>query len=198
MQRSLSLRWSFAAVVLIGLCTGMGDFAFAQSTQPTRPLTVDDLFAIRRVGDPQISPDGQWVAYTITTTSLEDEESETRIWMAPTAGGEAIPMTGKGSSASRPRFSPDGKYLSFRAARDGGKSQVWTLNRMGGEAQQLTDVSQGISSYDWSPDGTRLVLTIKDRKPGDEEEESDEESETPEPWVIDRLQFKRDYSSSRS
>jgi dipeptidyl aminopeptidase/acylaminoacyl peptidase len=194
MQRSLSLRWSFAAVVLIGLCTGMGDFAFAQSTQPTRPLTVDDLFAIRRVGDPQISPDGQWVAYTITTTSLEDEESETRIWMAPTAGGEAIPMTGKGSSASRPRFSPDGKYLSFQAARDGGKSQVWTLNRMGGEAQQLTDVSQGISSYDWSPDGTRLVLTIKDRKPGDEEEESDEESETPEPWVIDRLQFKRDYA----
>jgi dipeptidyl aminopeptidase/acylaminoacyl peptidase len=62
------------------------------------------------------------------------------------------------------------------------------LNRLGGEAQQLTEVEQGISSYSWSPDGTKLLLGIRDP----EEEDDDEESETPDPWVIDRLQFKRD------
>jgi dipeptidyl aminopeptidase/acylaminoacyl peptidase len=177
--------------VLFSVCAALHDAALAQSVQRTRTLTVDDLFAIQRVQDPQLSPDGEWVAYTITTTSLEDERSETRIWMIPTAGGEAIPMTAKGSSASRPRFSPDGRYLSFQAARNGGKTQVWTLNRLGGEARQLTDVPQGVSSYEWSPDGTRLVLAIKDRKPGEDDDDA-EKSQTQAPWVIDRLQFKRD------
>jgi dipeptidyl aminopeptidase/acylaminoacyl peptidase len=157
-------------------------------SQSRRVLAVDDLFEIQRVGDPQISPDGQWLAYTVQTTSLEDENSETRIWMIAADGGEALPMTAKGSSASQPRWSPDGRYLSFSASRDEGRTQVWTLNRLGGEAQQLTDVKQGISSYSWSPDGTKLLLSIRDP----EEENEDGESDTREPWVIDRLQFKRD------
>jgi len=163
------------------------------AAQSPRTLEVDDLFAVRRVGDPQISPDGDWVAYTVGRTILEDEKSETRTWMVPTAGGAAIPMTAEGYSASRPRWSPDGKYLSFMASKNEGKTQVWTLNRLGGEAQQLTDVKQGVSSYDWSPDGTRLILAIQD--PEEEDERGGEEkrkTETREPWVIDRLQFKRD------
>ena len=75
-----------------------------------RNLIVDDLFEIRRVQDAQLSPESRWVAYTITTISLEKEKSETRVWMAPLVGGKAIPMTAKGSSATRPRWSPDGKY----------------------------------------------------------------------------------------
>lgn len=158
--------------------------------QTPRPLSVDDLFAIRRVGDPRISPDGKWVAYTVSTTSLEEDETETRIWMISSRGGEAIPMTAEGYSASQPQWSPDGRYLSFAAAKGEGKTQVWTLNRLGGEAQQLTDVKQGISDYSWSPDGTRLLLSIRDAE--EEEEEEGKEPETPDPWVIDRLQFKRD------
>jgi dipeptidyl aminopeptidase/acylaminoacyl peptidase len=157
-------------------------------SQSRRVLTVDDLFEISRVGDPQISPDGEWIAYTVQTTSLEDESSETRIWMVPSSGGEAIPMTAKGYSASRPRWSPDGKYLSFSASKGESQTQVWILNRLGGEAQQLTTVEQGISSFAWSPDGTKLLLGIRD--PEDEEEEDG--SDTRDPWVIDRLQFKRD------
>ncbi|KPJ87206.1 MAG: peptidase S9, partial [Gemmatimonas sp. SG8_17] len=84
-----------------------------------------------------------------------------------------------------------GKYLSFTAAKGEGKTQVWTLNRLGGEAQQLTDVKQGITDYGWSPDGTRLLLSIRDSEEEEGEEEK-EESKTREPWVIDRLQFKRD------
>lgn len=159
-------------------------------SQVPRPLALEDLFAIRSVGDPHMSPDAQWIAYTVSTTSLQDEKTETRIWMAPAAGGDAIPMTAAGYSASRPRFSPDGKYLTFLAAKgENAKTQVWALNRAGGEAQPLTEIEQGVSSYEWSPDGTRLLLSIRDP---DEKEDSTKKSKTQKPWVIDRLQFKRD------
>jgi dipeptidyl aminopeptidase/acylaminoacyl peptidase len=163
----------------------------ATTGQAQRLLTVDDMFEIRRVGDPQVSPDGKWVAYTVTTTSLEDEKSETRIWMIPVSGGDPIPMTGEGYSATRPRWSPDGKYLSFTASKGDSKTQVWTLNRLGGEAQQLTDVEQGILGYSWSPEGKRLLLSIRDPEEEAEGEEG-EKTDTRKPWVIDRLQFKRD------
>jgi len=174
--------------------------AFAQ--EPKRAITIDDYFAMKSVRDPQISPDGKWIAYTLTTTDLKKDKSETRVWMVPAAGGEAIPMTSKGYSASSPRWSPDGKYLSFLAKRsesgedktDGeDKTQVWTLNRLGGEAQQVTKVKQGVSGYDWSPDGKRLVLSIRDPKPH-ELTEDPKDDKKPRPYVVDRLQFKRDYA----
>ena len=186
------MRPSIALFFLASLIPLLGQQV--QDKKP-RPLTVDDYFSIQRVGNPHISPDGQWVAYTVGSTDLEKDKSETRVWMIPASGGEAIPMTAKGSSAGQPRWSPDGKYLSFQAARNDGKSQLWALNRLGGEAQQLTEVRQGISSYDWSPDGTRLLLSVRDPKPEDLIEDEDKrkrEKEKPQPWVIDRLQFKRD------
>ncbi|MFQ6674520.1 MAG: prolyl oligopeptidase family serine peptidase, partial [Fidelibacterota bacterium] len=176
-------------VPALGLTTALG-----QTPDSPRYLTIDDGFQIQRVRDPQFSPEGEWIAYTVTQTDLKEEKSETAVWMIPAEGGEPIRMTGKGSSASRPRWSPDGKYLSFQASRGEGKTQVWGLNRKGGEAQQLTDVKQGIGSYEWSPDGKRLVLVVKDPEPGEEEDKSDEKKDKPKPHVIDRLQFKRDYS----
>ncbi len=160
-----------------------------------RPTSIDDFFKIRTVRDPQISPDGQWVAYTVATKDLEEDESETRIWMIPAAGGEAIPMTGEGYSAGNPRWSPDGEFLSFTASKgdEDAKTQVWTLNRLGGEAQQLTDIKQGLSGYEWSPDSKRLLLLIKDPKPEILTEDK-EDDKKPKPHVIDRLQFKRDYT----
>ncbi|MGH7477377.1 MAG: S9 family peptidase [Longimicrobiales bacterium] len=159
------------------------------AAQTQRPLQIMDLFALRQVGDPQISPAGDWVAYTVRSTNFETGKSETRIWTVPLSGGEAIPMTALGYSASRPRWSPDGRYLSFVASKDTAKSQVWLLDRRGGEAQQLTHVEQGVGAYDWSPDATRLLISIRDP----EEEDPDEDKDAPEePWVIDRLQFKRD------
>ena len=154
-------------------------------------LTIDDYFKLKRVSGPQISPEGDWIAYTVTETDFKKDKSETRVWMIPTKGGEPLPMTGKGSSASSPRWSPDGKYLSFTASRNDGKTQVWVLDRRGGEARQLTEVKQGISGYSWSPDGKNLLLSIRDPKPEDLDKEKKKEKK-PEPWVIDRLQFKRD------
>jgi dipeptidyl aminopeptidase/acylaminoacyl peptidase len=170
-----------------------------------RTLTIDDAFQIKRVGDPQISPDDKWVAYTVSTTSLKDERSETQIWMAPLSGGEAIPLTAKGVSSSSPRWSPDGKYLAFISSRsvgppapgapaagDGPRAQVWLLDRRGGEAQQLTEVRQGVGGFEWSPDSTRLVLTIRDPRPEEAGEQPQPRPRTQPPWVIDRLQFKQD------
>jgi len=174
--------------------------AAAPATAQQRALEVDDLFAIKRVGNPQVSPDGKWVAYTVGTTSLEDEKSKTRIWMVSTDGDEPLPMTSESYSASNPRWSPDGKYLSFTATRNDTTSQVWVLDRRGGEAQQLTEVEQGVGGYEWSPDATRLILTIRDPEEDDEEDdeegegedEDERENKPKDPWVIDRLQFKRD------
>ncbi len=195
-------------VVLLALWVPV---AFAAQGQPAesqkRNLTVDDLFQIKRVGDPQISPDGKWLAYTVGTTDLKEEKSENRLWMIPVEGGEALPMTLEGTSASRPRFSPDGKYLAFLSARSEGgnngeraRTQVWLLDRRGGEGRELTEVMQGVQSFDWSPDSTRLVLLIQDPTPEQVESEKRREQgvrsirpKTPPPAVIDRLQFKRDY-----
>ncbi len=176
-------------------------FSPVYSQTTTRPITINDYFNLKSISDPQISPDGKWIAYTLKTTDLEEDKSERRIWMVPATGGDPIPMTARGYSASSPRWSPDGKYLSFLARRsESGASkknsedetQVWTLNRLGGEAQQLTRVKQGVSGYEWSPDGKRLLLSITDPKPWELTEDKKDDKK-PRPYVIDRLQFKRDY-----
>ena len=180
---------SFIVLTLFGLLlvgSALGARASAQDADALRNLQVDDYFALKRVGGPRISPDGSWVAYTVGTKDLENDQSETRVWRVATAGGEAIPMTATGSSAWRPRWSPDGKYLTFLAVRDGEEgTQVFALDLRGGEGVQLTRVEEGVEAYEWSPDGKRLVLLVRDPDP--------RQGEADGPWVIDRLQFKEDY-----
>lgn len=159
-------------------------------------LKIDHYFELGSVSDPQISPEGSWIAYTVSRDDLEEDESNSRIWMVPAAGGEAVPMTTADQSSSRPRWSPDGQYLAFLSARDDGETQVWTLRRHGGEAEQLTDTVQSVSSFDWSPDGKRMLLVLRDPKPEQikaHEQGDDFEEKTQGPWVIDREHFKQDY-----
>ncbi len=181
-----------------------------QPSAVPRPITIEDRFQIREVQAPQVSPDAQWVAYTVGTSSLKDDKNEERIWMVAMAGGDPVPMTAEGVSSSHPRWSPDGKYLALLSARNEGKTQVWLLNRAGGEAQRLTDTPQDVEDFVWSPDSRRLSLILRDPTPeeleaakdkGSDKEDDDKATsdkatkkkpKTQKPWVIDRLQFKAD------
>lgn len=163
------------------------------SQESKKPIVIDDLMKIKSVSNPQISPDGKWIAYATSEMNLKKDKAETQLWMIPSQGGEAIPMTSKEFySASDPKWSPDNKYLSFLAALPEGKTQIWKLNRKGGDAQQLTKIKQGVSGHEWSPDGKKLLLSLKDPKP-EELTDDKEDDKKAKPVVIDRLQFKMDY-----
>jgi dipeptidyl aminopeptidase/acylaminoacyl peptidase len=181
---------------------------FAQQPSP-HAVTIDDYFRLREVRDPQISPDAQWVAYTVKSPLLKDDKNEERIWMIPASGGDAIPLSAEGVSSSHPRWSPDGKFIAFLSARNEGKTQIWLLNRSGGEAQRLTDTAQDVDDFSWSPDSRHLVLVLRDPSPEELEaakdkttkddkdsdssdKDTDKKPKTQRPWVIDRLQFKQD------
>lgn len=191
------LRPAVAAILLF--CTSL-----AAASGPGRPLTVDDLLALKQVSDPRISPDGQWIAYVVEHVDAEKDEAVTTIHVVATDGRESRPVTVPDRSAATPRWSPDGRYLAFLGPEAGAededaKSQVWTLDTRGGEAQPWTDVEQGVSDYGWAPSGEQMWLLIKDLTAEDLEakraEEAGEEEPRPLPWVIDRLQFKQDGST---
>ncbi|NNE67441.1 MAG: S9 family peptidase [Pyrinomonadaceae bacterium] len=180
----------------LSICLLLTVFCFTGFSQNTekRPFTIDDTFKIKNVGAPVVSPDGKWIAFTVREADLKKDKTETRIWMVSSSGGEPIPMTSQGYSAGSPKWSPDGKYLSFIASKSKEeRPQVWALNRNGGEANKLTKVKHGVSGHEWSPDSKRLLLYIRDPKPH-ELTETKEDDKKPRPYVIDRLQFKRDYA----
>ncbi|HYD54930.1 MAG TPA: S9 family peptidase [Gemmatimonadaceae bacterium] len=164
----------------------------AQDTTARRPIRIGDLYRLRNVADPQRSPDGRWVAYTVTTVDSAKDKSDTDVWMTSWDGRETVRLTSSPDGESSPRWSPDDRWLAFVSGRQEGKGgQVWLLDRRGGEAQRITQVRGGVSDVAWSPDARRLVLVV------DEETDSvaradTAEKKTPKPIVVDRYGFKRD------
>ena len=138
--------------------------AITVSAQTARhPLRLDDLARFRNVNDPQLSPDGQWIAYTVSTIDAKEDKSSAHIWLASYDGKNDRQITFSNDSESSPRWSPDGKYLAFTSSRSSGKpgvrgSQVWLLDRSGGEAYQLTELKGRLAGFEWSPDSKRLAL----------------------------------------
>ena len=191
-MRRPRLRLVVAVGWLLGVALGAGTAAAEGAA--LRPFTVEDSLRLGLVEDPRVSPDGRWVAYTVTTPDLEKDEAVSRIWMVPASGGDPVPVTSAERSASKPRWSPDGRYLSFLAAPRDGEDQVWTLFREGGEAVQLTDTAQAVKDYAWSPDGTRVVVVLQDPSPEQlAAKRGEEKPKSAPPWVITRRQFKLDY-----
>ncbi len=189
MPQSVAASRTIAFVLALALAP-----ALASGAQPqARRLQVDDLAAIREVSDPQISPDGAWVAYVVRTSDLENDRMTGDVWMVRWDGSETVQLTHTPAASERqPRWSPDGKSLAFLASRgDEAKTQVWILSRAGGEARALTNLPGGVSDYAWSPDSAALAIIGTDPDPA-EQAAKDGKKKTPPPIVIDRYQFKQD------
>ena len=134
---------------------------FAQAPAK-RVLMADDFYRVQQVRDPQVSPDGAWIAYTVTSVDREADKRRSAIWMVNWEGTQDLQLTYGPYSDSSPRWSPDGKFLAFLSARSAeSKAQIWLLDRRGGEARQLTSVKGEIDSFEWAPDGKRLVLVMQ-------------------------------------
>jgi dipeptidyl aminopeptidase/acylaminoacyl peptidase len=148
-----------AAVLLMVTCSVDSGRAGQDATAGKRAMVVDDLFAVRRVGPPNVSPDGAWVAYSVTEiTDAANNKSHARIWLAPTDGSQpARALTMTTAKDSNPRWSPDGRWLLFESSRSG-SGQLWVISPYGGEAIQLTTISTDASNGIWSPDGRHIAF----------------------------------------
>src|SRR6266581_9043825 len=113
-----------------------------------RAITFEDFIALKTVSDPQLSPDGKWVAYTVSTPSLQDNRNVSRVWVVEVASGRARALTGGPGSDRQPRWSPDGKTLAFISTREGG-AQVWLLPIAGGDARKVSGLADGASDPIW-------------------------------------------------
>src|SRR6202044_3179729 len=177
-------RMNAAALLcaVLSLMTGAASSAFADAPV-RRTLTPDDLYRVEDVSDPQVSPDGQWVAYVVTVNDRESDEARSAIWMVSWDGTQRLALTAAADGPAKPRWSPDGRSLSFLSPPTGSdKPQIMLLDRRGGDARALTKVAGDIGDYAWAPDGKRLVFAMVQ---GDASTE-------PKPMVIDALHFKQD------
>jgi len=187
----------------------LGSLGAASAQSGKRPISLDDLGTLKDVRDPQCAPDGKSVAFVVSQIDVkEDKGGNGHIWMVGVDGQNERQITSSTDSESSPRFSPDGKYLSFTSSRPGKAkgNQVWLLDRSGGEAFQLTEVKGRLQGHEWSPDSKRLALTIGDPDPdapdapaagapagADPSTGSGQPArKAPKPIVIDRYKYKQD------
>ncbi|HKA57630.1 MAG TPA: S9 family peptidase [Gemmatimonadales bacterium] len=146
----MRLRLLFALTVSVSL------FPFPLLAQK-RAITFEDYIALKSVSDPQLSPDGKWVAYTVSAPSLQDNRNVARVWVVEVATGKSRQLTGGPGSDRQPRWSPDGKTLAFISTRDSG-AQVWVLPIAGGDARKVSRLADGAGDPLWLPDGSGLLV----------------------------------------
>lgn len=163
---------------------------FAVSPVHGRTLQPKDFAAIREVGNLAISPDGQWVVYSVRTVDLDKDKRATNLWLAKWDGSVNRALTFGTKSQFSPRFSADSTQLAFLSGRgdDEKGDQLWVMDLAGGEARQVTALKGEVEDYGWSPDGKHLVLVVHDPDPADE----DKDDKAKPPIVITRFQFKED------
>ena len=169
MNRASKRLWILFGSIFLLLLT----FVSPSSSQDMpKGWTPEVMIKFKRVGGTAISPDGKWIAYTVSTPLMEVEKSEflTQIWVVSDDGKLNYQFTYGDKSCTNPAFSPDGKCLAFVSSRGAsGKNQVWVMKMTGGEAEQVTNAKAGVNSYAWSPDSKRIAYTMDDAETEAEE-----------------------------
>ena len=181
-----------------------------------RRFELKDYYDLRFPSAPRVSPDGQWVAFSVAGSTRVKNETYSNLWLVQTNGSEPPHRLTRGETGDRaPAWSPDGRHLAFLSTRpheldlsdDQGedddsraeepKTQVWVLDmKRGGEPRQVTRRDEGVEAFDWSPDSTRIVFSSRD--PGAEESQylksirGEKEPKDRGPLVIGRTQHKHD------
>lgn len=150
-------RWAIAVLALLASAPLLAD--------APHPFSIHDLVMLDRPSDPQLSPDGRFVAYELRETGYAANKGVTSLWLVPTATGAAATaaprrLTAAGVTSVDPRWRADGRSLYFLSGRSG-SSQVWKLDLDGGEAQQVTHSPLDIESFRLSPDGRHLVASMQ-------------------------------------
>lgn len=139
-----------------------------------RPITIDDLYEFRMVGDPQVSPDGTTILTTLLTIDRATDEYRASIWRMDADGGNQRQLTSGEWRDSAPRWSPDGAWIAFRSKRDDSGTQLWVMPTHGGEPIRVTSLEHGVSDHGWAPDSTQLVITgAVQMKPDESESDAD-------------------------
>jgi dipeptidyl aminopeptidase/acylaminoacyl peptidase len=142
---------------------------FAQSPAPAgpvqakRPMTFEDMMKMKRLGETAVSPDGKWLAYSVTTVDLDKNTKTPELWLQAIAGGEPLKLAVGQPGDGGPQFAPDGKRMLFTSSR-GGRQQVWLADfdaatGMTSNAKKLTSIATEADNALWSPDGHSVVFT---------------------------------------
>lgn len=128
-------------------------FPFAIYSQTKHPLTVDDLWAMERIGTFDLSPDGKTIAFEVTWYNMDDNKGNTDLYLINSDGSNLRPLKNTEKNESDPKFSHDVKRIAF--ACDG---QIWSCNYDGSDEKQLTNISTGVSGIIWSPDNSEILF----------------------------------------
>jgi dipeptidyl aminopeptidase/acylaminoacyl peptidase len=177
--------------LLAGLAAG-AVLAFAASAAEPSRFSLDDFTRIANVSDVDLSPDGEWVVYSVGTANLEEDEAQYDLWRARFDGSDKRALTHTDDEDEySPAVSPDGRWIAFLSDRGGedAGTQVWLMPADGGEAEALTGFPGGVEEFSWAPDSAHLAVIANDP----ERPEGAEEPKQPEPIVINRYYFKEDY-----
>jgi dipeptidyl aminopeptidase/acylaminoacyl peptidase len=159
--------------------------AIAQEKRLIRP---EDLFRMKSISSPKLSPDGQWIMYSLSKADSAKDRYESKLYMMSTDSKETIQLTDERSAGS-PAWSPDNAYISFlsKSKVEAEPSQLFLMNRKGGEPMQLTHIKGEIFRYKWFEDGKRILLEIRDPNTADTAK-----TKIRKPYEIDRFHFKDD------
>jgi len=128
--------------------------AFAQK----QPFDINALLALQRISDPQISPDGQWVAFTVQSVDTAANKKPQQVWIVPLNGGMPRQITHEGENNQRARWSPDSKRIAYVSDR-GGSQQIWLMDPDGSNASEVTNLSTEADGVLFAPDGKNLLFT---------------------------------------